>query len=119
MTIEEIQQERSWLKQKANKGLPDYASRLDEHNRQVDIFNKDIDLKSREAIKSLKVGDIVYLPERFKRKGLWRVEKLMVKNALLTQVGDSRKLKASGDILIKVQEEDESLINSLDDIGLI
>jgi DNA-directed RNA polymerase subunit L len=46
----------------------------------------------------------------------------MVKNVLLVPVGESDfrgKLKASAEMLIKVQAEDETLVNSLDDIGLI
>jgi hypothetical protein len=121
MTREEILQERKWLMRKG-EGLPDYAARLIEYNRQVELFNKDLNRKAKEAIKTLKVGDIVYLPERFNRKGLWRVDKIMVKNVLLVPVGESDfrgKLKASAEMLIRVQEEDETLVNSLDDIGLI
>jgi hypothetical protein len=46
----------------------------------------------------------------------------MVKNVLLAPVGESdfkARLKASAEILTKVKEEDESLVNALDDIGLI
>jgi DNA-directed RNA polymerase subunit L len=46
----------------------------------------------------------------------------MVKNVLLVPVGESDfrgRLKASAEMLIRVQEEDETLVNSLDDIGLI
>lgn len=108
--------------QKTNKGLPGYSDRLDEYNRQVELFNKDLNRRARESAKSLKIGDIVYLEERHNLKGLWRVDKIMVKNVLLSPVGESDfkgRLKASAEILIKVQAEDESLINSLDDIGLI
>jgi hypothetical protein len=122
MTRDEIQQERAWLMQKTNKGLPGYSDRLDEYNRQVELFNKDLNRRARESAKSLKIGDIVYLEERHNLKGLWRVDKIMVKNVLLSPVGESDfkgRLKASAEILIKVQAEDESLINSLDDIGLI
>ena len=122
MTREEILQERKWLGRKTNKSLPGYEARLIEYNRQVELFNKDINLRAREATKTLKVGDIVYLPDRFNRKGLWRVDKIMVKNVLLAPVGESDfkgKLKASAEMLIRVQEEDESLVNTLDDIGLM
>jgi len=122
MTREEIQQERAWLMKKANKGLPGYTDRLDEYNRQVEIWNKEIGRKAKEAIKSLKVGDIVYLEERHNKKGLWKISRILQKNVLLTPVGDSDfkgRLKCYAQMLIKVQEEDESLINSLDDIGLI
>jgi hypothetical protein len=122
MTKDEILQERKWLMTKANKSNPMYEFRLLEYNRQVELYNKDINLKAKVAIKTLKVGDIVYLQERFNRKGLWRVDKLMQKNVLLTPVGESDikgKLKASAEILIKVEAEDETLVNSLDDIGLI
>ena len=122
MTREEILQERKWLGRKTNKSLPGYEARLIEYNRQVELFNKDINLRAREATKTLKVGDIVYLPDRFNRKGLWRVDKIMVKNVLLAPVGESdfkARLKASAEMLIKVKEEDESLVNALDDIGLM
>jgi hypothetical protein len=122
MTKDEILQERKWLMTKANKSNPMYGFRLLEYNRQVELYNKEINLKAKVAIKTLKVGDIVYLQERFNRKGLWRVDKLLQKNVLLTPVGESDvkgRLKASAEILIKVEAEDETLVNSLDDIGLI
>ena len=122
MTKDEILQERKWLMTKANKSNPMYEFRLMEYNRQVELYNKDINKRAKAAIKSLKVGDIVYLPERYNRKGLWRVDKLLQKNVLLTPVGESDikgRLKASAEILIKVEAEDETLVNSLDDIGLI
>jgi hypothetical protein len=122
MTREEILQERKWLIKKTSKALPGYEVRLLEYNRQVELFNKDLNRKAKEAIKALKVGDIVYLPERFNRKGLWKVDSLLVKNVLLVPVGESDfkgKLKASAEMLIRVQEEDESLVNALDDIGLM
>ena len=107
---------------KSNKTNPMYGFRLMEYNRQVELYNKEINLKAKVAIKTLKVGDVVYLQERFNRKGLWRVDKLLQKNVLLTPVGESDvkgRLKASAEILIKVEAEDETLVNSLDDIGLI
>ena len=122
MTKDEILQERKWLMTKSNKTNPMYGFRLLEYNRQVELYNKDINERAKVAIKTLKVGDIVYLQERFNRKGLWRVDKLMQKNVLLTPVGESDikgRLKASAEILIKVEAEDETLVNSLDDIGLI
>lgn len=122
MTKDEILQERKWLMTKTNKSNPMYGFRLLEYNRQVELYNKEINLKAKVAIKTLKVGDIVYLQERFNRKGLWRVDKLLQKNVLLTPVGESDvkgRLKASAEILIKVEAEDETLVNSLDDIGLI
>ncbi len=106
---------------KTNKGSFGYAVRLLEYNRQVELYNKSINEKARVAIKSLKVGDIVYLPERYNRKGLWRVDKTMQRNVELTPVGESSfkaRLRASAEILIKVEAEDETLINVLDDIGL-
>jgi hypothetical protein len=122
MTKDEILQERKWLMTKANKSNPMYGFRLLEYNRQVSLYNKSLTAKAKEAIKSLKVGDIVYLPERYNRKGLWRVDRLMQKNVLLTAVGESDfkgRLKCSAELLIKVEAEDETLINSLDDIGLV
>ena len=122
MTKDEILQERKWLMTKANKANPMYGFRLMEYNRQVELYNKDINKRAKEAIKTLNVGDIVYLPERCNRKGLWRVDKTMQKNVLLTPVGESDfrgKLKASAELLIKVEAEDENLVNSLDDIGLV
>lgn len=122
MTRDEILQERKWLMKKTSKALPGYEARLLEYNRQVELFNKDLNRKARESAKCLKIGDIVYLEERHNREGLWRVDKIMVKNVLLVPVGESDfrgKLKASAEMLIKVQAEDETLVNSLDDIGLI
>ena len=122
MTKDEILQERKWLMTKANKANRMYGFRLMEFNRQVELYNNSLNEKAREAIKTLKVGDIVYLPERCNRKGLWRVDRLMQKNVLLTPVGESDfkgRLKASAELLIKVEAEDETLINSLDDIGLV
>jgi hypothetical protein len=122
MTREEILQERKWLIKKTSKALPGYEARLLEYNRQVELFNKDLNRKAKEAIKDLKVGDIVYLPERFNRKGLWKVDSILVKNVLLVPVGESDlrgRLKASAEMLIKVEAEDEALVNVLDDIGLM
>ena len=122
MTKDEILQERKWLMTKSNKSNPMYEFRLMEYNRQVELYNKDINERAKVAIKTLKVGDVVYLPERYNRKGLWRVDKLLQKNVLLTPVGESDikgRLKCSAEILIKVEAEDETLVNSLDDIGLI
>ena len=122
MTKDEILQERKWLMTKTNKSNPMYEFRLLEYNRQVELYNKDINKRAKEAIKTLKVGDIVYLPERYNRKGLWRVEKTMQKNVLISLIGESDikgRLRVSAEILIKVEAEDETLVNSLEDIGLI
>ena len=107
---------------KANKSNPMYGFRLLEYNRQVELYNKDINERARVAIKTLKVGDIVYLPERFNLKGLWKVDSILVKNVLVVPVGESDfrgRLKVSAEMLTRVQGEDESLVNALDDIGLI
>ena len=123
MTKDEILQERKWLMLNFNKSNPMYGFRLLEYNRQVELYNKELSRKAKVAIKSLKVGDVVYLPERYNRKGLWRVDKMMVKNVLLVPVGGTLlrggRLKCSAELLIKVEAEDENLVNSLDDIGLI
>ena len=122
MTRDEILQERKWLMTKANKSNPMYGFRLLEYNRQVELYNKDINERARVAIKTLKVGDIVYLPERFNLKGLWKVDSILVKNVLVVPVGESDfrgRLKVSAEMLTRVQGEDESLVNALDDIGLI
>jgi hypothetical protein len=122
MTREEILQERKWLMKNFNRTLPDYSARLLEYNSQVELFNKDLNRKAKEAIKTLKVGDIVHLEERHNWKGLWKVDSILVKNVLLVPVGESDfrgRIKASAEMLIKVQGEDESLVNALDDIGLM
>ena len=122
MTRDEILQERKWLMTKSDKSNPMYEFRLMEYNRQVELYNKDLNRRARESAKCLKIGDVVYLEERHNRKGLWRVDKIMVKNVLLVPVGESDikgRLKASAEMLIKVEAEDETLVNSLDDIGLI
>jgi hypothetical protein len=122
MTRDEIQQERKWLMKNFNRTLPDYAARLLEHNRQVELFNKDLNRRARESAKCLKVGDVVHLEERHNQKGLWRVDKIMVKNVLLSPVGESDfrgRIKCSAEMLIKVEAEDETLVNVLDDIGLM
>jgi hypothetical protein len=61
MTRDEIQQERKWLMKNFNRTLPDYAARLLEHNRQVELFNKDLGRRARESAKCLEVGDVVHL----------------------------------------------------------
>ena len=107
---------------RGSEGLPDFEARLLEYNRQVKLFNGDLSRRAREAAKRLKVGDIVYLEERHNRKGLWGVDKILVENVLLVPVGESDfkgRLKASAEMLIKVEAEDETLINALDDIGLM
>jgi hypothetical protein len=122
MTRDEILQERKWLMKNFNRTLPDYSARLLEYNSQVELFNKDLNRKAKEAIKTLKVGDIVHLEERHNWKGLWKVDSILVKNVLLVPVGESDfrgRIKASAEMLIKVQGEDESLVNALDDIGLM
>ena len=122
MTRDEIQQERKWLMLNFNRTLPDYSARLLEHNRQLELFNKDLGRKARESAKCLKVGDVVHLEERHNWKGLWRVDKIMVKNVLLSPVGGTDfkgRIKVSAEMLIKVQAEDETLVNVLDDIGLM
>ena len=107
---------------KTSKALPGYEVRLLEYNRQVELFNKDLNRKAKEAIKDLKVGDIVHLEERHNWKGLWKVDSILVKNVLLVPVGESDfkgRIKVSAEMLIKVQAEDETLVNALDDIGLM
>ena len=59
MTRDEILQERKWLMTKSDKSNPMYEFRLMEYNRQVELYNKEINLKAKVAIKTLKVGDIV------------------------------------------------------------
>ena len=121
MTREEILQEKKWLTTKANKSDPMYNSRRDEWYRQVDIYNKGLSDRAREATKSFQIGDVVYLPERYNKKGLWRVQKIMQKNILLIPIGESDfkgRLKCSAELLIKAEEEDKSLVDALDDIGL-
>ena len=122
MTREELTVERSWLNRKANRAHPDFRTRLESFNREVQAFNKAANERSRAYIKTLKVGDVVYVREEFGRKGLYRIEKLMQKNVLLRAMSDTvgtPRLRCSAEIVRKVEAEDESLINALDDIGLI
>ena len=122
MTKEELTAERSWLTKKINKSHPDFDARLEAFNHNVGLYNKALNQKAREAIKGLKVGDIVYVREDFNYKGLWRVEKIMRKNILLESMTENqrtRKLRCSADVVVKVEGEDESLLNSLDLVGLV
>ena len=122
MTREELTVERSWLSRKANRAHPDFRTRLESFNREVLAFNKATNERARTYIKTLKVGDVVYVKEEFGYKGLYRIQKLMQKNVLLSAMSDTNKvprLKCSAGIVRKVEAEDESLINALDDIGLI
>ena len=122
MTKEELVAERSWLSKKKNRIHPDFSFRLSEFNRKVEAYNEGIKQKDKEAIKRLKVGDIVYVREDFNYKGLWRVEKIMQKNVLLKAMTDSQrvqKLRCSAGLVTKVEGEDESLLNSLDSVGLV
>jgi hypothetical protein len=122
MTKEELIAERSWLVKKKNKSHPDFDSRLLAFNQEVEAYNSVINQKDKEAAKGLKVGDIVHVREDFNYKGLWRVEKIMRKNVLLkamTENQKSQRLRCSAGLVTKVEGEDESLLNSLDLIGLV
>lgn len=121
-TKEELKKERSWLGKAANRLHPDFKARFEAFNKEVDIYNKALDEQARKDIKNLKVGDIVHLKENSKYKGLWRVEKIMQKNILIKSMGDGHRtprLRCPANLVIKVEGEDESLVNSLDLIGLI
>ena len=122
MTREEIHAERSWLSRKANRLNPNFMERLTAFNRAVEEYNKGVNLRARTAIKTLKVGDVVYVREEFNRKGLFRIEKIMQKNIIIKAMSDTQttqRLRCSADVVRKVEAEDESLVNALDDIGLI
>lgn len=122
MTREEIHAERSWLNRKANRANPNFMERLAAFNRAVEEYNKTINLRAKTAIKTLKVGDVVYVSEEFNYKGLYRVVKIMKKNIIIEAISENqkvKKLRCSADLVLKVGAEDESLVNALDDIGLI
>ena len=122
MTKEELLTERSWLSRKANRLNPHFMERLAAFNRAVQEYNKAVNERSRAYIKTLKVGDVVYVREEFNRKGLFRIEKIMQKNIIIKAMSDTQttqRLRCSADVVRKVEAEDESLVNALDDIGLI
>lgn len=122
MTREEIRSERSWLNRKYNRANPNFMERLAAFNRAVEEYNKAIDLRARTSAKTLKVGDVVYVSEEFNYKGLYRVVKIMKKNIIIEAISENQKVKkirCSADLVVKVGAEDESLVNALDDIGLM
>lgn len=122
MTREEIRSERSWLNRKYNRTNPNFMERLAAFNRAVEEYNKAADLRARTSAKTLKVGDVVYVSEEFNYKGLYRVVKIMKKNIIIEAISENqkvKKLRCSADLVVKVGAEDESLVNALDDIGLM
>jgi len=119
MTREELKAERSWLNKKANRKDPNYLKRLEKFNDDVDNYNRDSNEEARKAVKSLKVGDVVSVNKEFNRKGLWRVEKIMVKNLILVSLSEGNRLRCTASLVEKIEEEDESLVNALDLVGLI
>lgn len=95
---------------------------MEAFNKEVEIYNRNLNERSKAIIKTLKVGDIVSVKEEFNRKGLWRVEKIMQKNIILKSMMDthqSPRIKCSASIVTKIEGEDESLVNILDTVGLI
>ena len=119
MTREELKEERSWLNKKSNRRDPDYLKRLDRFNDAVDEYNRASNEESRKAAKNLKVGDVVFVKEEYNKKGLWRIEKSMVKNLILVSLSDGKRLRCEASLVEKVEGEDESLVNILDSVGLI
>ena len=122
MTKEELIAERSWLSRKANRSHPNFQARMEAFNKEVEIYNRNLNERSKAIIKTLKVGDIVSVKEEFNRKGLWRVEKIMQKNIILKSMTDtpqSPRIKCSASIVTKIEGEDQSLVNILDTVGLI
>lgn len=95
---------------------------MEAFNKEVEIYNRNLNERSKAIIKTLKVGDIVSVKEEFNRKGLWRVEKIMQKNIILKSMTDTQqspRIKCSASIVTKIEGEDESLVNILDTVGLI
>lgn len=95
---------------------------MEAFNKEVEIYNRNLNERSKAIIKTLKVGDIVSVKEEFNRKGLWRVEKIMQKNIILKSMMDTQqspRIKCSASIVTKIEGEDESLVNILDTVGLI
>ena len=58
MTKDEILQERKWLMTKSNKSNPMYGFRLMEYNRQVELYNKEINLKAKVYANFFALGTI-------------------------------------------------------------
>jgi hypothetical protein len=119
MTREELKAERSWLSKKANRKDRDYLKRLEKFNDDVNDYNRAANEEARKAVKSLKVGDVVSVKKEYNRKGLWRVEKIMVKNLILVSLSEGNRLRCTASLVEKIEGEDESLVNALDLVGLI
>ncbi len=119
MTREELIAERSWLNKKLSRKDPEYLKRLEAFNDAVDAYNLDSNDKARKAVKNLKVGDVVSVKKEYNKKGLWRVEKIMVKNLIIVSLSEGKSLRCTASLVEKIEGEDESLVNALDLIGLI
>ena len=110
------------MSRKANRANPNFMKRLTAFNRAVEEYNKGVNLRSRAIIKTLKVGDIVYVREEFNRKGLFRIEKIMQKNIIIqamSKTQTTQRLRCSADVVRKMEAEDETLVNALDVLGII
>jgi hypothetical protein len=119
MTREELKAERSWLNKKANRKDRDYLKRLQKFNDDVHEYNRAANDEAKKAVKILKVGDVVSVKEEYNRKGLWRVEKIMVKNLIIVSLSEGKRLRCTASLVEKVEGEDEALINNLDRVGFI
>lgn len=119
MTREELKAERSWLNKKANRKDRDYLKRLEKFNDDVNDYNRAANDEARKAAKNLKVGDVVSVKEEYNRKGLWRVEKIMVKNLIIVSLSAGNRVRCTASLVERVEGEDESLVNALDLVGLI
>jgi hypothetical protein len=119
MTREELKAEKSWLNKKVNRKDRDYLKRLQKFNDDVHEYNRAANDEAKKAVKSLKVGDVVFVKEEYSRKGLWRVEKIMVKNLILVSLSAGNRLRCTASLVERVEGEDESLVNDLDLIGMI
>jgi len=119
MTREELKAERSWLNKKANRKDRDYLKRLQKFRDDVDDYNRFSDEQDRKSVKILNVGDVVSVKEVFNKKGLWRIEKIMVKNLIIVSLSEGKKLRCNASLVERVEGEDELLVNDLDQFGLI
>ena len=112
---EELIQERRWLQK--NKSHPDYNSILETFNHEVDLYNAAVRSKNKTLKSAFKVGDIVTVSHE-KFGGIYRVEKFLTKNILLSRMEGRRgNLRCCPSLMKKVEGEKKDLLDDLDLIG--
>lgn len=116
-TKDELVQERSWLQK--NKKHPEYESRLEVFNQEVESYNNSIRAKNKALKSAFKIGDIVTVDHK-KYGGIYRVEKFMIRNILLSRMdGKGNKIRCCPSLMKKVEGEKRDLVDELDSIGAL